>query len=182
MNRLKSASGACLVTVVLLAIAAPAFAHGDISSSTPEAGARLKRPPRQVRLVLAEPPAAGSDMAVVDGCGEPVSGEAQRDGATLSASVAGGQPGRWRVRLRSISSVDGHLVTERFSFEVAGKRDCNADTKEPEEEAPDDETSSPPPIADPDEGSAFPLFVPFALGTVLVVGLAFALRRPRDKA
>lgn len=182
MIRLNTPVAPGVVAILVLVMAGPAPAHGDISSSTPEAGASLKRSPRQVRLVLAEAPAAGSKVTVMDGCGDVVSGKAQRDGAALSASLAGGQPGRWRVRLRSISSVDGHLVSERFSFKVAGKRDCSAGGQEPKEGGPGGDASTPPPVAGPEDDSGLPLLLPFILGTVVVVGLAFALRRPPGKA
>lgn len=175
---------AALVLTVSQAFPAPASAHGDITSSTPEAGTRVKRPPRQVRLVLAEPAAAGSSLTVTDGCGDAVSGEPARDGQNFSVVIDGGRPGRWQVRLRSISSVDGHVIKDRFAFRVAGKRDCSEEAEDPPDgEDPGDEiaTSSRPPIENEDDGSSFPV-VPFALGTVAVVGVALALRGPRKKS
>lgn len=161
--------------------AGPAAAHGDISSSSPEADARVRRAPREVRLVLAEPPAAGSSLTVVDGCGDKVSGDPKRNGQNFSAAINGGRPGRWRVQLRSISAVDGHVISDRFTFQVAGKRDCSSEPKEPKNDKGDDvDTSSRPPIENEDDGSSFPI-VPFALGTVAVVGVAVALRAGSNK-
>lgn len=173
---------AILALFVALVAAAPAAAHGDIASSSPEAGARVKRAPRQVRLVLAEPPAAGSDLRVIDACGERVSGQPTRDGDNIAVSIDGGRPGRWQVRLRSISSVDGHTISEGFAFRVAGKRDCSAESTENEpsdDETDQIDTSSRPPIENDEQGSSFPV-VPFALGTIVVVGVAIALRGPRN--
>lgn len=180
MSAFRALFGVALVASLVVLSAAPAAGHGDITSSRPEAGARLNRAPQQVRLVLAEPPAQGSDVTVVDPCGDEVSGEPQRDGETISVSVDGGRPGRWRVQLRSISSVDGHVISDRFAFRVAGKRDCSPDENaagpdDNADEEADDEISSRPPIENDDPGSGFPV-VPFALGTVVVVGIAVALR------
>lgn len=159
---------------------APAAAHGDISSSSPEAGARLKKPPRQVRLVLAERPGRGSTLTVIDGCGDAVSAKPQLDGDAISVAADGGRPGRWQVRLRSISSADGHAISDRFAFRVAGKRDCSKQVKgdDPEDGESAVDTSSRAPIENDEQGTSFPI-VPFALGTVVVVGVAIALRRPR---
>lgn len=171
---------AAAVALLLSTLIPPALAHGDIVSSSPESGARVKRAPRQVRLVLAEAPAAGSSLTVVDGCGDTVSGEPRRDAENITVAIDGGRPGRWRVRLRSISSVDGHVISQRFAFRVTGRRDCSEEPEDASDpaDANDDEidTSSRPPIENEDPGSRFPI-VPFALGTVAVVGVAVALRK-----
>lgn len=172
------------VLLVSLALVPPASGHGNITSSSPQAGARVNSAPRLVRLVLAEAPAAGSSLTVIDGCGDAVSGEPQRDGENFTVAIEGGRPGGWQVRLRSISSVDGHAIKERFAFRVAGNRDCSEeDVEDPSgTDDPDDDvaTSSRPPIEN-DDGSDFPV-VAFALGTVAVVGVAIALRGPRKKS
>lgn len=167
-------------TLVALGAAPPAAAHGDISSSSPEAGARVKGPPRRVRLVLAETPAPRSMLTVIDGCGDEVSRKPKLEGDNISVAIGGGSPGRWQVRLRSISSVDGHTFSDRFAFRVAGERDCSGQVKE--DEPQDDETaeiSSRAPIENDEQGRSFPV-VPLALGTVVVVGVTIALRGRRS--
>lgn len=183
MNPVRILLGTALAVGLVVLAAAPAVAHGDITSSRPEAGARVRRPPQQVRLVLAEPPAQGSDLTVIDPCGEEVSGDPRRDGDNFAVAVDGGSPGRWRVQLRSISAVDGHVISDRFSFRVAGKRDCSPDEEPTEDgEGTDDEPdiSSRPPIENDEQGSGFPV-IPFALGTIAVIGVAVALRAPWNK-
>ncbi|HJR45461.1 MAG TPA: copper resistance CopC family protein [Actinomycetota bacterium] len=178
-SRLIGRRLAGLIAAALAASAAPAWAHGDIQSASPEEGARVRRPPREVALVLAEPAASGSSLVVVDGCKEEVSGEPVADGERYSVAIEGGRPGRWSVRLRSISSVDGHLVRAGYSFTLAGKKDCSSEPTPEPDETDDANTSSRPPIANPDDdGTSFPV-VPFALGTVALIGLAVALRRPK---
>jgi methionine-rich copper-binding protein CopC len=170
-------SGRYVVAAGLLLVLASPFsaaqAHGDIRSSSPAAGERLDEPPGSVSLVLAEPAAQGSTLVVRDGCGERVSGAEVIDGANFSA---------WKVVMRSISAVDGHAVDATFSFRVAGQRDCS---EEPRTPTPDESAtiSSRPPIANPDppDSGGFPI-VPFAVGTVVLVGLALAVRKPWAKS
>ena len=169
-----------LAVAVMVVGAGPVWGHGDIRSASPEDGARVRRPPREVALVLAEPAASGSSLVVTDGCKEEVSGEPVADGENYSVPISGGRPGRWSVKLRSISSVDGHVIKAGYSFTVAGKKDCSAEPSPSDDETDDPNTSSRPPIANSDDGSSFPV-LPFALGTVVLVGIAVALRRPSSK-
>ncbi len=158
-----------------------ALAHGDIQDSSPAKDTLVTKAPREVTLILAEPPAAGSDLTVTDGCGREVSGETTIERQVFSAAIAGGEPGRWSVKVRSISAVDGHLVRSGFTFEVEGTADCAADEDASDADEDGDETSSRPPIDNPGGGgSRFPV-VPFAVGTVAVIALAVAIRRPWNK-
>lgn len=179
MKRLSVA----LMVAGLLSLPRPALAHGDIRDSSPSAGTRVTEAPEEVTLILAEPAASGSTVVVTDGCGEEVSGALEIRREILDTTITGGQPGRWLVNLRSISAVDGHVIKEAFTFKVAGKKDCSGQPGndiEPETDISPD-TSSRPPIENPDEeGSSFPV-IPFAVGTVAVVGVALAVRRRRDR-
>ena len=179
----RAALGAIGLAIALSgALAVPAWAHGDIVSSTPEAGATVKKAPRRVSLVLAEAPAKGSSVTVTDGCGDEVSDEPRLDGETISVATDGGRPGRWKVQLRSISSVDGHAISDRFAFRVGGRRDCSDEAEDPDDDPTEEpDISSRPPIENEDDGSGFPV-VPFALGTIAGVGLAVAMRGPRKKS
>lgn len=167
------------VVVAIAVPAGPARAHGDIEVAHPAQGSTVAEPPREVSVHLAEPAAPGSQLTVIDGCKDAVGSEPRIDGEMFTTAVSGGQPGRWRVKVRSISSIDGHLVRESFSFKVRGKKDCSvAESPAGEDDAdPNDEVElgDPQPPLENDETS-FPI-VPFALGTVVVVGLALALRR-----
>lgn len=169
--------------VVLVLAAAPVRAHGDIESAHPAQGSKVAQPPREVSVHLAEPAAQGSTLVVTDGCKDQVGGEAQIDGEMFTIPIEDGRPGRWNVKVRSISSVDGHLVKESFSFTVRGKKDCSPEESPTDGDADQDdevELGDPQPPLENDETS-FPI-VPFALGTVVVVGLAIALRRSTNKS
>lgn len=172
-------SGIALAVFALLVLpSAPAWAHGDIRSAHPAQGSTVGQPPREVSVHLAEPAAKGSALVVTDGCDREVGGEVQIDGEMLTLPIEDGRPGRWTVKVRSISSVDGHLVRQSFTFKVRGSKDCSA------EPSPDDdgdvELGDPQPPLENDETS-FPI-VPFALGTVVVIALAIALRRSTNKS
>lgn len=182
--RRGSTASVAAFAAALVLTALPAGAHGDIEDSSPAAGSTVRRGPENVSLVLAEPPADGSSLLVSDGCNREVSGRPRIDGDRMSVAISEGQPGRWRVRVRSISSVDGHLVREKLSFRVRGKKDCSPDkTPAEDDESPDDEVElgAPQPPLQNDEPTSFP-FVWFAVGTLLVVAVAIALRRPGRKS
>ena len=169
--------------VGVLSLPSVALAHADVRDSSPAAGTTVTKPPKEVTLILAEPSAEGSTLVVTDGCGEEVSGALDIRRDILETPIAGGRPGRWLVELRSISAEDGHAIEESFTFKVEGQKDCNQGTDdiEPETDISPD-TSSRPPIDNPEEeGTSFPV-TPFLLGTVAVVAVALAVRRPRDKS
>lgn len=181
--RARQRSLLILVVVLLLGLPSGAWAHGDIESTHPAQGSKMANPPREVSVHLAEPPAQGSTLVVSDGCKEEVGGEAQIDEEMFTVPVDDGRPGRWNVKLRSISSVDGHLVRQGFSFTVRGKKDCSPEESPGENDDDSDdavELGDPQPPLRNDETS-FPI-VPFALGTVVLVALAITLRRSGNKS
>ena len=176
---------AATAVAVVLAFPGTALAHGDVRDSSPAAGTRVTKPPREVVVLLAEAPSEGSSLVVTDGCESEVSGGVDIRRDSLQTPTEGGQPGRWLVSVRSISAVDDHAIEEAFTFTVEGKKDCSAgedDDIEPDDDtdiSPD--TSSRAPIDNPDdEGTSFPV-VPFALGAVAVIAIALAVRQPWNK-
>lgn len=181
---LERLSAVIVAVVVVLSPAGAAQAHGDIREASPEVGTRVSEPPQEVVIVLAEPAAEGSTVVVTDGCGQEVSGSLAIRRDVVEASIERGEPGRWKVSLRSISAADGHLVKETFSFKVSGRRDCSQDDGAVPDEGTDisPDTSSRPPIENPDSGgTSFPV-IPFALGTVAVLAVALAVRGPWSKS
>lgn len=177
MRSPRTLPGSLLVALMVTLVAPVALAHGDITNTTPEEGTRVRKVPQVVAVSLAEKPARGSKLVVVDGCRNEVSGDPVLGGLTLSAPVADAQPGRWDVTLTSISAEDGHLVEDEYSFRVAGKKDCDGeDDEEPSADPTEDvELGEPQPPLQNDETS-FPM-VPFAIGTLVLVGGALAVRR-----
>lgn len=160
-----------LVSIAFLMIlAAPigASAHGDVTTTAPAAGGRVKQPPTSISISFSEPPSNDSKYTVVDGCGDDVFAGVEGKGTDKTLLVAGGNPGRWKVSYNVISATDGHRSSDRFSFTVAGKKDCEPTS----EESPDIGEAAPP--VTPDEPASFPV-VPVAIGGAIVVG-AIAIR------
>lgn len=162
------------LVLLFLSVSGPAWGHGDLQGSDPEDGSRLKRPPRAITLTLTEAPARGSVMTVRDGCGRKVPGKVFVKEADLGYSVSGGDPGSWHASYRAISAEDGHLTQGGISFTVAGKKECSKEPSPADQigGGADTRVSAPP----GDDESSFPI-VPFAIGTVVVVGASLLLRR-----
>ena len=163
--------------VIALSVGAPAWGHADVKEVTPHANSRVGKPPREVKLVLAEPPGPGSTLQVRDGCRTNVVEDvaADEEQSVLSGVLARGKPGRWRVRFESVSAVDGHFVRGGFKFTVAGKHRC----REKGGRGDGGSNRQSRPNAGPggnSDTSSLPV-VPLALGTAALVGIALVARR-----
>lgn len=149
------------------------WGHGDLQATHPERGSSVKRPPKTVLISFTEAPSAGGRFQVVDGCGEQVLARVGGDGPDAELQVDGGQPGRWKVSYRVISSVDGHSTRGTFGFRVKGKKDCS----EPPPASTGGKAVAPTAPAVPPErapSGSFPL-LPVVAGAALVIG-AVAVR------
>jgi len=154
----------------LVGLAVPVLGHGDLSSSKPENNGLLEAPPSAVVLNFAEEPSEAT-IRVTDGCRRNVVEDVDLAGSRATVSLASTrEPGHYRVRYRNVSSVDGHAISGRFAFHVLGKKNCRAETEEPDA---DGDQAAPPEA--PGDDSSFPV-VPVALGTVGVVGVALLVR------
>ncbi len=169
-----------LVAVLALAmVPTPAFAHGDLQATSPVDGARVRSIPNEVTITLTEAPTPGAEARARDGCRKRVPGTVVVDGSDIVLSIDGGEPGRWQVSYRAVSSVDGHQTRGRLDFTVSGARDCSED--EGNDDSGDDiDAGGQPGIVEnpnpPDGGSsAWLLWV--GGGTILLAGVAFILRR-----
>lgn len=160
----------------LAAAATPAGAHGDIQATDPEPLTTVRRAPRSIAVTFTEAPTAQAVMKVTDGCKRNVAQGVDVADATATVRVATGQPGKWQVSYRVISSLDGHLTRGGYAFTVAGKKDCTPDEK-PSDDPGDGPTQAAPPDDDESpEGSGAPV-VPIALGAAALIVVAFLVRR-----
>lgn len=168
---------AAAIGLALLLPAVPAAAHGDLHGTDPEPGSTLTKPPRSVSVTLTEAAGPGSTLKVSDGCTGSAGGRVELDGSRLVVKVPDGHPGDWVMRYRAVSRVDGHVTRGSVHFTVRGKRDCpGPDREEVETEiggGEDTRVANPNP---PDVGGGFPV-VPVAIGSGVLVALAFLLRR-----
>lgn len=114
------AVGVAAAVVVVLTSVAPAFAHDELSSSTPAAGARLEAPPASVSLEFsADVMNVGALIVVADASGKDwVAGDPVVQLTTVTVPVSAGMPeGAYEIRWRVVSS-DGHPVAGTIPFTV----------------------------------------------------------------
>ena len=169
-----------VLACVLCALAAPAWAHGDIERLRPEPEQVKAKAPDHVMLTFTEAPTKDARVAVNDGCGREMTREKYVQGKTLHVFLNKGQPGEWNVSYNVISAVDGHKTNGEYSFTVTGEPDCS----EPEPDAsetvaePTDGTDA---AADPDttptsdDSGGIPIAV-VGIGVLALVGIAFLVR------
>lgn len=109
-----------VVAAAALLMPAEAVAHSSQIGSTPEAGATLDVPPREVTVEFDTPLLdVGAAMVVRTGDGVVVSTGAPRvDRRTLATAIATDAPdGTYTVAYRVVSK-DGHTVESTFDFSV----------------------------------------------------------------
>lgn len=167
------------VAVGLLLVAAPASAHGDLVRAYPQPDSALRQVPNHLRLTFGEPPSKASSVVVADGCGTDVVGQAALDDKTIHLFLAAAEPGRWSVRWRTVSKLDGHEESGTYALTVRGDPDCGTN---PDDDPPTPVADESPTIAAPDEptapdgGSAAPIVL-IAVGGIALAGIALLVRR-----
>jgi copper resistance protein C len=163
----------------VVAVSGPAGAHGDIQASDPAPKSRVRGAPRSVAITFTEAPTPQAVLKVTDGCKRDVGQGVDVADATATVRVATGQPGKWQVSYRVISSLDGHQTQGRYTFTVAGEKDCTPDP-EPTHSGINEDPAAPNPDAaaddEPDDSSGAPV-VPIALGAVGLIAVALIVRR-----
>lgn len=100
--------------------AAPAAAHSLLVAATPAADARLSRAPAEVVLRFnSRIEKRLSRLRLLDGRGEARALTPSPEGSPdeLRAALPPLAPGTWRVQWQ-VLSVDGHLVSGAYAFEV----------------------------------------------------------------
>jgi copper resistance protein C len=175
-----------VVLALALAFPAAAYGHGTLESAIPPPDSTLGKPVNHLILNFTEPPTKDAVFKVVDGCGDDLIDQTavqERTGHVFL--VKGGEPGKWKVSYKVVSSVDGHVAKGSYSLKVKGKADCGDGDKPAgngggggtgdnaggggDQAAPTDDSQE-------EDGSSFPI-VPVAIGTVALVALAFIARR-----
>lgn len=115
-----------LPALVLIGITVPGMplAHAILVKSLPAENAALSAPPEEIEVWFNED--VGEEykaLAVIDGQGTRVDNEDARlgffDSSYLRVSVPALAPGVYTVRYR-VQSADGHIVSGKFNFSVAG--------------------------------------------------------------
>jgi methionine-rich copper-binding protein CopC len=170
-------AAAASAVACLLVFAGPALGHGDLEGTSPADGSKVGKPPSEIRVTLTEAPTRGAEAVATDGCKRKVPAAVSVDGSDIVLSLQGGERGKWKVTYQAVSSVDGHQTRGKFAFTVSGKKDCSRD--EPDEPEDDVDAGDDPGIIEnpnpPDEGISWLVWA--GGGTILLVGLAFVVRR-----
>jgi methionine-rich copper-binding protein CopC len=182
MRVTRTLGGVVLTLGLACSVGSIASAHGLMESSDPRANSTISRVPKSVSVALTEAPGPGTSATVTDGCKRNVEAGLRRAGNVLKIGIGDAEPGRWKVRFRVVSVVDGHATRGNFRFKVRGKADCRQPTPSdtPEDQVGGGEDTQ---IANDlqDDESDFPV-VPFAIGSLVIVGVAFLIRSLSGKA
>jgi methionine-rich copper-binding protein CopC len=169
-----------LATLGLLAIGTSvAQAHDELLGSTPQAGAALEAAPDRIELQFSgDVQELGTEVLVTADDGTAVSdGPVQVDGTTvvqpLSADLsAGSYVVDWRV-----TSADGHPLSDRFSFTVAGGTSDGAAASSSATTTAIGEAAA----ATTTEASSNGVWIAVAAAAVLLVAAVVAVRQLRRR-
>lgn len=119
----RRALAAAVAAIAWLCLAAPVAAHGELVASDPAANASLSSAPKRLTLEFTEPVDAGSAIVeLLDPQQQPVAGvgevELADGGRTLGVALPELGPGVYVVRYQILSTVDGHVTSGSFAFQV----------------------------------------------------------------
>lgn len=123
-GRITALSATAALGLAVTTMAAPAWAHDSLLSSTPEADAVLEQSPEEITLEfsgggLTTGEAITNVIEVSDEGGENWEGETEIEGSTMSTELPEELPGGdYTVAYRVVYS-DGHAEESSFDFEVA---------------------------------------------------------------
>lgn len=134
---------AALVAALFIGLlaAGPVSAHAELVSSDPEANASLTESPESLSLNFTEPlDRANATVELldpaqqaVDGLGEPVLADQDR---TLTVSLPQLEAGVYVVAYQVLSTVDGHVTSGSFAFQIDPTGSAPAPNVAPTSEAP----------------------------------------------
>jgi len=187
MKLSRAATGLVLAGAALVAFAAPALAHTELTGSTPAAGAALATPPTKVELTFEEPVSAVAGGLAITGPGGTrwTVGKPTVVDKTVSAPVtagtgpAGAYSLTWKVK-----ASDGDDVTGKIDFTLTAAIPAST-TAAPASSAAAPSTpvstADAAPAADTTGGIPGWVWIIVAV-VVLAVALAFLVRSRRPKS
>lgn len=110
-----------LAVMALLTLAAPAWAHTELSATAPAADASLRDAPDAVTLTFTQEVDERLATVTVRGPGGAIvsTGQPQREGVMLAQPVQGAAAGRYEVEWRA-AAADGHILRGAYAFRVGG--------------------------------------------------------------
>lgn len=144
-SSLRARAAATVVAVLALtAVAAPAWAHDELVSSSPQQNEQLEAAPAQVELTFSSDiMQIGAAVIVADGDEQDwVAGDAQIDLDTVTVSLAEGMPeGAYEIRWRVVSA-DGHPISGLIPFTIGDAAPDAAVTASPQNTASTDDSTT----------------------------------------
>ena len=187
----RYAAGLMLGAIVIVATAAPASAHDQLISSTPEDGARLAVAPSSVsmtfsgELLVLDDSLTGAVVLVVDSAGTDwVSGSPTVSGRDVSVALKPGMPDAgYQVRWQVVSE-DGHPIAGVIPFTVGDAEPMVFGADADDAPAAADDATTSDQVADESSGALRVLLVGgigAAIAVLLLVLFRF-LRRHRTAA
>jgi copper transport protein len=116
-------AGVALAGIGLALLAAPASAHAALEASQPANGEVLDEAPKEIRLSFTEPPDVSLTIVEVigsDGAPVPTEPVERVPGSNLEVRVPveALSDGVYTVTWRTVSTADGHITSDAFSFGV----------------------------------------------------------------
>ena len=186
-----------LLIAALILPAGPAAAHDQLVSTDPDQGSTVQTAPEAITMTFSgSPQKLGNEISVVHDGTDVADGDPTAEFHTITQPLDGDlAPGDYEVKWRVVSE-DGHPVTGKFSFTLAGdsaaeQTPTDKATAEPTENssaeaAPDSSPASSTSTAAPgtsssaaandaaDDGSSSGLLIGIAAAVVIVI-LAFAV-------
>lgn len=142
-GRITALSATAALGLAVTTMAAPAWAHDSLISSSPEADAVLQDSPEEITLEfsgggLTTGDAITNIIQVSDEEGENWEGETEVEGSTMSTELPEELPGGdYTVAYRVVYS-DGHAEEQSFGFEVAESEPEPTPEPTPEASAPEE--------------------------------------------
>lgn len=180
-----------LAATLAVLVAAPAWAHTRLVSSTPSQGGSAEAP-TEVVLVFSEPVQAGLSAMSVRGAdgGEQASGPPAEgaDGASVAQALrAPLEPGTYTVAYRVLAG-DGHPVTGSFEITAVAPAGAAPAPAAPAASSPATPVASPVPTPAATTGALTPVageredegglpVLPLVLGALVVAGVGGLLAR-----
>lgn len=111
---------ATLAAALVFAPAGPAAAHATLLSVDPADGSTLAAPPQEIRLTFSEDILEGTPQMRMTGPDGVVETTLQTGGAVVSAPLPPGLGAGEYTVLWRVTSADGHPISGRTSFVIAG--------------------------------------------------------------
>jgi len=189
MNLRRLATVLLLSGVTVVATATPAFAHAELTGSSPAQNASLAEAPQQVQLTFSEAVTLPDNPVTVAGPGGAswTAGTASIAGAVVTVPVTPSGPAGAYTLTYNVVSDDGDPITGTVQFTLTAAvpgatGSTSTPTSEPTTSDSPPTTATPAAASTSDSGGGVPVWVWIVAAVVVVIGgLALALRLGRPK-